>query len=156
MQTERRGPQVLVRPVQARLERFGGKAMAVRRGMKHPARLEGVTETGNDVTLKISEADLAEKAPGRAVLDQPVAKAEERPETGIAQHSCPGFLACRRHAGDVSGHRRDGPHGGGGIEICRRMTAQREPRGGKNGDERTHAGYRMNLLRSALAARSAT
>ena len=96
----------------------------MRAGMQHPARLERVAKTGLDVALKVGEADLAQKAPGRPVLDQPVAKAEERPETGIAQQACPGFLARGRHAADVAGHLRVRPHGGHGVEIGGRVAAQ--------------------------------
>ena len=97
--------------------RFCGVAFTMGCGRKHPTDLGRLFELELQVPLVVGEANLADKIAGGLFLHRPIAEAEQRPMTNVAQEPGPSLFLTNGLAADVAGNDWIGPQGGGRGKI---------------------------------------
>jgi hypothetical protein len=96
-------------------------------GRQHPAHFGNAGYAGFHVALEISEADLAEELAALAILDNPIAIAEQGPEARCAEHAPPGIFRTQRFSADVAHDGGIAQHRALAVEIVLPVTSKPEP-----------------------------
>jgi hypothetical protein len=96
MQTQRRSPCVAANQSCA----ARAASLAMDRGGENPADLGRQVEIGPEAPAAVEQSDLSDDGTARLLLDHEQAVPEQRPVSGDAQKTLPGFLAIERAPSD--------------------------------------------------------
>jgi len=115
--------KVGVAPGEDGVDGFGGVAPAVHDGSENPACFAKIFDGRDEFAMEIGETDFPGESGGGFFLEDPKAKTEERPVTGVAEEFDPSFFLGERASADEFGDGGIGPHGAAGGKIFEAVVA---------------------------------